>query len=146
MMATFLALLAILLAADIHVERERAGSERRDPRRRVGATPRETRRHPLSWLSTSAEFPFPPRDGQWVDSAGKIWPPVLLQDGFGSRGSGPRLQRVRGDAQSLAARPSTAPGRCSADRVVNGGSTLLTTAQPCSLSSWRWAHYQTTMR
>jgi hypothetical protein len=37
-MATFLTLLAILLAADIHVERERAGPERRDPRRRVGAT------------------------------------------------------------------------------------------------------------
>jgi hypothetical protein len=37
-MATFLALLSILLAAGIHVERERAGPERRDPRRRVGTT------------------------------------------------------------------------------------------------------------
>ena len=136
-MATFLALLAILLAVGIHVERERAGPERRDPRRAL-VLPERSPRHPPSWLSTVAEFPFPPRDGQWGDSAGKIWPP-LLQDGFGLQGPGPRLQGVRADArgvaddaidaaQWLAVRPCTAPGGVASIGWSNGGSTVLAMA------------------
>jgi hypothetical protein len=126
-MATFLALLAILLAAGIYVERERAGPERRDPRRRVGATrekPEDTPHSGSPRLRSSPSRPATANGGFCWQNLAPCSPAGWLR----LARPGPRLQEVRGDAQWLAARPSTAPGRCGADRVVNGGSTLLTTA------------------
>ena len=128
-MATFLALLAILLAAGIHVERERAGPERRELSTPRWCYPRETRRHPPLWLSTAAEFPFPPRDGQWGDSAGKIWPPSSCR--MASAREAPA--RASKECEVTPSGWQHAPARRLAGVAPigwsNGGSALLTTAQ-----------------
>jgi hypothetical protein len=124
-MATFLALLSILLAAGIHVERERAGPERRDPRRRIGTTREKPEDTPHRGSPRLRSFPSRPATANGGILLAKFGPLSILQDGFGSRGPGPRLQGVRGDAPWLAARPSTALGRCGTARVVNAAAPCL---------------------
>jgi hypothetical protein len=93
-MATFLALLAILLAAGIYVERERAGPGRNGVTLDAALVlPERNPKTPPIVALHGCGVPLPAPRRPMGDSAGKIWPPVLQQDGFGSRGPGPRTPR-----------------------------------------------------
>jgi dienelactone hydrolase len=141
-MASFLALLAFLRAAGVHVERVTVPGPNGVNLDAALVLPEGAAKAPPVVALHGCGGPFPSRDGQWavlLVHAGHI---VLMPDSFGSRGlgsqcarkerevtpSGLRRQDAIDAAQWLVARAGTPPGEVALIGWSNGGSTVLSTA------------------
>ncbi|MSP00222.1 MAG: dienelactone hydrolase family protein [Acetobacteraceae bacterium] len=145
-MAAFLALLALLQTAGVHVERVAVpgpNGVNLDAALVLPAGP--VSRAPAIIALHGCGGPFPMRDGPWAVNLARAGHAVLLPDSFGSRGLGsqcgvPLGQRgvthdgARRDdsiaaARWLMAQPGTPPGGVALMGWSNGGSTVLATAR-----------------
>ena len=123
-MAAFLALLAFLQAAGVHVERVSVPGPHGVNLEAALVLPEGATKAPPVVALHGCGGPFPSRDGQWAVLLAKAGHIVLLPDSFGSRGLGSQRSTkerevtpagLRRDdaidaAQWLAARPGTPPG------------------------------------
>jgi dienelactone hydrolase len=142
-MASFLALLAFLQSAGVHVERVSVPSTDGTRLDAALVLPAGTLVGPPILAVHGCGGPFPIRDGQWAVTMARLGHIVLLPDSFGSRGlgsqcgtmrrtvtpSGLRRQDAIASAQWLNARPGTPPGGVVMMGWSNGGSTVLATAR-----------------
>jgi dienelactone hydrolase len=87
-MAAFLALLAFLLAAGVHVERVSVPGPNGVTFDAALVLPGGTQKAPPIVALHGCGGPFPSRDGQWAVLLAKVGHAVLLPDSFGSRGLG----------------------------------------------------------
>jgi dienelactone hydrolase len=141
-MKSFLALLAFLQAAGVHVERVSIPGPNGVTLDAALVVPDGAEKAPAIVGLHGCGGPFPARDGQWAVLLAKGGHSVLLPDSFGSRGigsqcsakvrdvtpSGLRRQDAIDAAQWLTARPGTPPGGVALIGWSNGGSTVLATA------------------
>ena len=141
-MAAFLALLAFLQTAGVHVERVSVPGPNGVHLEAALVLPEGQTRAPPIVALHGCGGPFPSRDGQWAVLLAKAGHIVLLPDSFGSRGLGSqcamkerevtpaelRRQDAIDTALWLAARPGTPPGGVALIGWSNGGSTVLETA------------------
>jgi dienelactone hydrolase len=142
-MKAFMALLAFLQAAGVHVERVGVPGPRGVTLDAALVLPDGTAKAPPIVALHGCGGPFAARDGQWavlLANAGHI---VLLPDSFGSRGlgsqcavkerevtpSGLRRDDAIDAAKWLVGRPDTPPGGMALMGWSNGGSTVLETAR-----------------
>ena len=142
-MAAFLALLAFLQAAGVHVERVGVPGPNGVTLDAALVLPDGFAKSPPVVALHGCGGPFPSRDGQWAVLLAKAGHIVLLPDSFGSRGLGSQCATKerevtpsglrRADAidasQWLAVRPGTPPGGVALIGWSNGGSTVLETAR-----------------
>ena len=142
-MATFLALLAFLQTAGVHVERVSIPSIDGATLDAALVLPSGPPKAPAIVAMHGCGGPFAKRDGQWAVALAKAGHIVLLPDSFGSRNLGSQCsnrQRSvtatglrREDAITagrwLAARPGTPPGGLVMIGWSDGGSTVLATAR-----------------
>lgn len=141
-MASFLALLAFLHAAGVHVERVSVPGPDGVNLDAALVSAEGTAKAPPVVALHGCGGPFAARDGQWAVLLAKGGHIVLLPDSFGSRGlgsqcavqkrqvtpSGLRRQDAIDAAQWLMARPGTPRGGVALIGWSNGGSTVLSTA------------------
>jgi dienelactone hydrolase len=141
-MASFLALLAFLQTAGVHVERVSVPGPGGVNLDAALVLPAGQPVAPPVLAVHGCGGPFPIRDGQWAVVMAKRGHIVLLPDSFGSRGLGSqcgtfhrtvtaeglRRQDAIASAQWLMARPGTPPGGVVMMGWSNGGSTVLATA------------------
>lgn len=141
-MKAFLALLAFLTQAGLHVERVAIPEPGGVTLIAALALPDGTPRGPAVVALHGCAGPFLGRDGAWTVLLVRAGHSVLLPDSFASRGLGPQCrvkQRTvlesrqrRGDAiaaaEWLARRPGTPPGGIDLLGWSNGGGTVLYTA------------------
>jgi dienelactone hydrolase len=142
-MASFLALLAFLQAAGVHVERVSVPGPNGVSLDAALVLPEGEAKAPAVVALHGCGGPFPSRDGQWAALLGKAGHIVLLPDSFGSRSlgsqcskterevtpSGLRRQDAIDAAQWLVARAGTPAGGVALIGWSNGGSTVLSTAR-----------------
>lgn len=142
-MPSFLALLAFLLAAGVHVERVSVPGPNGVKLDAALVVPEGAAKMPAIVALHGCGGPFPARDGQWAVVLAKAGHIVLLPDSFGSRGlgsqcarkerevtsSGLRRQDAIDAAQWLVARTGTPSGGVALIGWSNGGSTVLSTAR-----------------
>ena len=142
-MASFLALLAFLQAAGVHVERVSVPGPNGLNLDAALVLPESGAKAPPVVALHGCSGPFPARDGQWAVVLAKAGHIVLLPDSFGSRGlgsqcskterevtpSGLRRQDAIEAARWLVARPATSPSGVALIGWSNGGSTVLATAR-----------------
>jgi dienelactone hydrolase len=142
-MASFLALLAFLQSAGVHVERVSVPGPNGVNLDAALVLPEGAAKAPPVVGLHGCGGPFPSRDGQWAVLLAQAGHIVLLPDSFGSRGlgsqcskaerevtpSGLRRQDAIEAAQWLVARPGTPPGGVALIGWSNGGSTVLATAR-----------------
>jgi dienelactone hydrolase len=142
-MASFLALLAFLQAAGVHVERVSVPGPNGLNLDAALVLPEGGAKAPPVVALHGCGGPFPSRDGQWAVLLAKAGHIVLLPDSFGSRGlgsqcskterevtpSGLRRQDAIEAAQWLVAYPGTPSGGVALIGWSNGGSTVLATAR-----------------
>jgi dienelactone hydrolase len=140
-MKAFLALLAFLQSAGVHVERVSVPGPKGVNLDAALVLP-ETATAPSVVALHGCGGPFPSRDGQWAVTLAKGGHIVLLPDSFGSRGLGSQcgttkravtssgLRRLDAidAAQWLAARAGTPPGGIDLIGWSYGGSTVIHTA------------------
>jgi dienelactone hydrolase len=141
-MASFLALLAFLQTAGLHVERVSVPAPGGVNLDAALVLPMGEVKGPPILAMHGCGGPFPVRDGQWAVTMARRGHVVLLPDSFGSRGlgsqcsnrhrtvtvEGVRRQDAIASATWLAARPGTPPGGVVMMGWSNGGSTVLATA------------------
>lgn len=142
-MKAFLALLAFLQSAGVHVERVSVPGPEGLNLDAALVVPDKPAIAPSIVALHGCGGPFPSRDGQWavtLVNAGHI---VLLPDSFGSRGQGSQCGTTKRTvtaeglrrhdaidaAQWLTARSGTPPGGIDLIGWSNGGSTVLETAR-----------------
>lgn len=142
-MGPFLALLALLQTAGLHVERVSVPGPDGVTLDAALAMPAGPPKAPAIVALHGCGGPFPVRDGQWAVTMAKAGHVVLLPDSFGSRGlgsqcntrnrsvtpEGSRRQDAIASARWLAARPGTPPGGIVLMGWSNGASTVLATAR-----------------
>lgn len=142
-MGSFLALLAFLQSAGVHVERVSLPSIDGTNLDAALVLPAGTQMAPAIVAMHGCGGPFPTRDGQWAVVLAKAGHVVLLPDSFGSRNLGSQcsnrqrsvtatgLRRFDAIASGrwLAARPGTPPGGVALMGWSDGGSTTLATAR-----------------
>jgi dienelactone hydrolase len=142
-MKAFLALLAYLHAATVHVEPVTVPGPNGVSLDAALVLPAETPKAPSIVALHGCGGPFPARDGQWAVALAKAGHIVLLPDSFGSRGLGSQcgssqrevtswgLRRLDAidAAQWLKVQPTTPSGAIDLIGWSNGGSTVLETAR-----------------
>ena len=142
-MAAFLALLAFLQTAGVHVERVGVPAPNGVTLDAALVLPEGTAKALPIVALHGCGGPFPSRDGQWAVLLARAGHIVLLPDSFGSRGlgsqcstkdrevtpSGLRRQDAIDAAKWLAARPGIPAGGVALIGWSNGGSTVLQTAR-----------------
>jgi dienelactone hydrolase len=143
-MKSFLALLAFLQAAGVHVERVSVPGPNGVNLDAALVVPDGVEKAPAVVALHGCSGPFAARDGQWAVLLAKAGHIVLLPDSFGSRGLGSQcgtkiaIREVTSDglrpqdaidaAEWLVARPGTPPGGVALIGWSNGGGTVLSTA------------------
>jgi dienelactone hydrolase len=141
-MKSFLALLAFLQAAGVHVERASVPGPNGVTLDAALVIPEGTAKAPAIVALHGCSGPFAARDGQWAVLLAKAGHIVILPDSFGSRGLGSqcatKVREVTSDglrpqdaidaAEWLVARPGTPPGGVALIGWSNGGGTVLSTA------------------
>jgi dienelactone hydrolase len=142
-MKAFLALLALLQSAGVHVERVSVPGPNGTHLDAALVLPPESAKAPSIVALHGCGGPFPARDGQWAVALAKAGHIVLLPDSFGSRGLGSQCGIVRRDvtpeglrrqdaidaAEWLRSRPETPAGGIDLMGWSNGGSTVIATAR-----------------
>jgi len=143
-MGAFLALLALLQTAGVHVERVSVPGPAGVNLDAALVLPEGPAKAPPVVAMHGCGGPFPTRDGQWAVALAKAGHIVLLPDSFGSRNLGSQCSSVRDPnitptgarrqdaiaaAQWLTARPGTPAGGVVLVGWSNGGSTVLATAR-----------------
>ena len=142
-MKAFIALLAYLQAAGLHVEPVTVRGPDDVHLDAALVVPIETPRPPSIVALHGCGGPFPSRDGEWAITFAKAGHIVLLPDSFGSRGLGSQcgtkdrevtswgLRRLDAidAAKWLRGQPETPPGAIDLIGWSNGGSTVLETAR-----------------
>jgi dienelactone hydrolase len=141
-MASFLALLAFLQTAGVHVERVSVPGPNGVNLDAALVLPGGPAKAPAVVGMHGCGGPFPSRDGQWAVLLAKAGHIVLLPDSFGSRGlasqcavrtavtpAGLRRQDAIDSARWLTARPETPAGGIVLMGWSHGGSTVLATAR-----------------
>ena len=141
-MASFLALLAFLQTAGVHVQRVSVPGPGGVNLDAALVLPADKPIAQAVLAMHGCGGPFPVRDGQWAVVMAKRGHIVLLPDSFGSRGLGSqcgnfhrevtakdlRRQDAIASARWLTARPGTPPGGLVMMGWSDGGSTVLATA------------------
>jgi dienelactone hydrolase len=141
-MKAFLALLAFLTQAGLHVQRVAIPAPGGVTLNAALVLPDGAPRGPAVVALHGCAGPFPSRDGSWAALLAHAGHIVLLPDSFGSRGLGPQCREKvrtvkestdrRGDAiaaaEWLRRRPGTPPGGIDLLGWSNGGGTTLFTA------------------
>jgi dienelactone hydrolase len=141
-MKSFLALLAFLMHAGLHVERVSIPAPDGAALDAALVLPDGPARGPAVVALHGCGGPFPTRDGNWAVALAHAGHTVLLPDSFGSRGLGSQCgvrerevtpSKVRRDdaiaaAEWLVRRPGTPPGGVDLIGWSNGGGTTLYTA------------------
>jgi dienelactone hydrolase len=142
-MKAFLALLALLQAAGVHVDRVTVPGPDGVNLDAALVLPAEAARAPSVVALHGCGGPFAARDGQWAVELAKAGHIVLLPDSFGSRGLGSQCGLIKRTvtpeglrrldaidaAQWLRARSGTPSGAIDLIGWSNGGSTVLETAR-----------------
>jgi dienelactone hydrolase len=145
-MASFLALLAFLRTAGVHVERVAIPAQNGVTLDAALVLPDGAPKAPPILGEHGCGGPFPSRDGQWAVVMAKRGHIVLLPDSFGSRGLGSQCgnryrtvtaRAARRDdaiasARWLAARAGNPAGGVAMMGWSDGGSTVLATARAAS--------------
>jgi dienelactone hydrolase len=141
--AAFLALLAFLQTAGLHVERVSVPGPHGVALDAALVRPDGPAKAPAVVAMHGCGGPFAARDGQWAVTLAKAGHIVILPDSFGSRGlasqcgtfirtvtpDGLRRQDAMAAATWLSARPGTPAGGMVLMGWSNGGSTVLETAR-----------------
>jgi dienelactone hydrolase len=141
-MKSFLALLAFLQAAGVHVERVSVPGPNGVALDAALVIPDGAAKAPAIVALHGCSGPFAARDGQWAVLLAKAGHIVILPDSFGSRGlgsqCGTKVREVTSDglrpqdaidaAEWLVARSGTPPGGVALIGWSNGGGTVLSTA------------------
>ena len=145
-MKAFMALLAYLQAAGVHVEPVTVRGPDDVHLDAALVAPAEAPKPPSIVALHGCGGPFPSRDGEWAITFAKAGHIVLLPDSFGSRGLGSQcgtkdrevtswgLRRLDAidAAKWLRGQPETPPGAIDLIGWSNGGSTVLETARASS--------------
>jgi dienelactone hydrolase len=145
-MASFLALLAFLHSAGVHVERVSIPGPNGVNLDAALVLPDGAAKDPSIVGLHGCGGPFPSRDGQWAVLLAHKGHIVLLPDSFGSRGLGSQCSKTQPEvtafgqrrqdaieaARWLVARPGIPPGGIALIGWSNGGSTVLATARVAS--------------
>jgi dienelactone hydrolase len=145
-MTMFIALIAFLQTADVHVERVRLPGPSGVGLDAALVLPEGPPKAPAILAMHGCGGPFPVRDGQWAVTMATAGHIVLLPDSFGSRGLGSqcpvhnrsvtpeglRRQDAIASARWLLVRPGTPSGGVAMIGWSNGTSTVLATARTAS--------------
>jgi dienelactone hydrolase len=141
-MGAFLALLALLQTAGVHVERVSVPGPEGVNLDAALVLPAGPAKAPAIVAMHGCGGPFPVRDGQWAVALARAGHIVLLPDSFGSRNLGSqcasrqrtvtsgglRRQDAIAAAQWLTVRPGTPPGGVALIGWSDGGSTVVAAA------------------